>query len=126
MTAALESCTTMQPQALQTIESSDLERVNGGFLAALLGAAPGILQGVTGLIGQIQQGKAQKAAAQQGGPGPGAPGPGSAPGSETAAAAQRSAGLGAGPAGGSPGPSCSSSVSITYANGQTIQANSNG
>jgi hypothetical protein len=102
----------MQPQPIQALESTDLENVRGGFLAALLGAAPGILQGVQGIISASKAGKGGGGAPGGGGgpPGGGAPG-GGAPGGETAAAA-RSASTGGIPSGGGGGCGCSVSISI--------------
>jgi len=87
----------MPIQALESLESTDLENVRGGFLAALLGAAPGILQGVSGIISAS---KAGKGGGQPQGPAPGGPGGGPPPGAETAAAAQGAA-TGGMPGGGS-------------------------
>jgi len=67
----------MQPQPT-TIDSIDLEQVRGGFgaiLGSLLQAAPGIMQGVSGIISASKAGK----------------GGGAAPGGESAAAAQAAA-----------------------------------
>lgn len=79
----------MQP--IQTLQSIDLENVRGGFIGALLGAAPGILQGVSGIIAASKSGKQQ----QQGPAGP-------PPGAETAAAAQGAASGGMPPGGAAP------------------------
>lgn len=38
----------MQP--IQALQIDELETVRGGFIGALLGAAPGILQGVAGIV----------------------------------------------------------------------------
>lgn len=111
----------MQPQPIQALESCDLENVRGGFLQALLGAAPGILQGVSGIIAAS---KAGKGGGPQG-PGPGPGGPGGPPGGETAAAAQGAVGGGI-PGGGAPssgggdGVQISTSINIT-GYGQPIQ-----
>jgi hypothetical protein len=97
--------------------------VRGGF-AALLGALPGILQGVGGIVSAAKQPKGGAPGPAPGGaagPGPGGPGPGAAPGGETAAAAQGAVNGGI-PGGGSssPGVSISTSISIT-GYGQPIQ-----
>ena len=58
--------------SFSSIDSTDLAGVRGGFLAGLLAAAPGILQGVSGIIGAAKSGGgAQQAAApaQQAGAG---------------------------------------------------------
>lgn len=100
----------MQPQPLQALLIDDLDNVRGGFIGALLGAAPAILQGVTGIIQASKAGKGQP----QPGPGPGGPGgPGGLPpGAESAAAAQAAAGGGMPGAGGLP-PSDGSGVSVS-------------
>ncbi|MGE0396930.1 MAG: hypothetical protein AB7T06_09450 [Kofleriaceae bacterium] len=94
--------------------------MRGGFLGALLGAAPGILQGVSGII---QASKAGKGGGAPQGPGPGGP----PPGAETAAAAQGAA-AGGMPGGGAPSslppsggdPAVSVSINIS-GYGQPIQ-----
>lgn len=93
---------------MQPIDTHDLENVRGGFLGALLGAAPGILQGVSGIIAASKAGKGGG-----GGPPPGGPGgpPPGGPGGETAAAAQGAVSGGI-PSGGGGGCGCSVSISI--------------
>ncbi|MFN0251400.1 MAG: hypothetical protein ACKV2T_31280 [Kofleriaceae bacterium] len=94
----------MQP--IEALPSQDLENVRGGFIGALLGAAPGILQGVSGIIQASRAGKGGGGGPPPGGGGsPGGP----APGAETAAAARGAA------AGGLPGgaPPSDSGVSIS-------------
>lgn len=117
----------MQPQPIQALETNDLENVRGGFIGALLGAAPGILQGVSGIISASKAGKGGGGAPGGGGPGgpaPGGPapgGPGGPPGAETAMAARQAAGGGM-PGGGAPGGDPAVSISINISGyGQPIQ-----
>lgn len=96
----------MQP--IEALPSADLEHVRGGFIGALLSAAPGILQGVQGIIQASKAGKGGGGGPPGGGPPPGAGGP-PPPGAETAAAARGAA------SGGMPGgmPPSDSGVSVS-------------
>lgn len=111
----------MQPQPIQALESNDLENVRGGIIGALLGAAPGILQGVTGIIQASKAGKGGGGPGGPGGPAPGGPAPGcpgGPPGAETAMAARQAAAPGG--AGLSGDPAVSISINIS-GYGQPVQ-----